>query len=72
MLRQGMLDKYNMWDKFYKDQIKLLKPEAEYHDLLASIEEAKTRQIHAMHQSARIFAANDEGEVAPDKKGKKD
>jgi uncharacterized protein YpiB (UPF0302 family) len=58
---------------FYKSQIRLLKPEAEYHDLLAKIEEAKTRQIHAMHQAARIFAANEEvPPEAPEKDNKKD
>jgi uncharacterized protein YpiB (UPF0302 family) len=60
-------------DAFYKSQIKLLKPEAEYHDLLANIEEAKTRQIHAMHQAARIFAANKEvSPEAPEKNNKTD
>lgn len=47
-------------NKFYTDQIELLKPEFEYHDLLAKIEEAKTRQLHAMHNAARIYAANEE------------
>lgn len=41
---------------FYKEEIKHLKPHAEYEKLLAEIEESKFRGYNAMARSAQLFA----------------
>ena len=56
-------------DKFYDEQIPYLEKQYKYFDLLAKIEEAKTREMTAMYQSARLFAASqdaEEGEGKPE------
>lgn len=46
---------------FYNEQLKYLKPERDYHEMLAQIEECKTRQVKARFTQAQIFAAMQEG-----------
>lgn len=41
--------------KFYKDQIELLKPQNEYYDLLATIEESKLRRLVAMMRIGQLM-----------------
>ena len=45
--------------KFYKDQIELLKPQNEYHDLLATIEENKLRRLVAMVRQSQLMAPDE-------------
>lgn len=51
--------------KFYKDQIELLKPQNEYHELLATIEEAKLRRLVAMMRVAQVMAPPDPQQDGP-------
>ena len=41
---------------FYTDEIKFLKPQAAYYNLIAEIEESKLRRTIALTQSAQMFA----------------
>lgn len=42
--------------KFYKDQIDFLKPQKEYYETLADIEEAKFRRLVAMMRVGQLMA----------------
>lgn len=53
--------------KFYKEQIDLLKPQHEYYDLLATIEESKLRRLVAMMRIGQLMAPPE-----PDQKGAPD
>ncbi|TXG79952.1 MAG: hypothetical protein E6R13_09060 [Spirochaetes bacterium] len=48
--------------KFYKDQIELLKPQNEYYDLLATIEESKLRRLVAMMRVGQLMVPPDSSE----------
>lgn len=56
--------------KFYKDQIELLKPQNEYYDLLATIEESKLRRLVAMMRVGQLMAPPEPAQGgAPDGSG---
>lgn len=57
---------------WYRDQLTYMKPEAEYHEMLARIENAKADTYEAQYRQARAFAsvdaarrASEQAEVAP-------